>query len=158
MDKLIVTGLEELDGEYDCDFTEMTLLVGEPQSLTNAEGHRIKTMTGVRAGELYEALTAGDNDVLVALAAIILTRAGKRFDESRLWDAKIGAIDFKFESPAGGDVQVPPAERTAPDEPSTNGGGSGGPESGQSPNGPSGTGQSTSPTSPVASDLPISAI
>lgn len=85
MDKLIITGLGSLDGTIDFDIEELLA------NLTNREIHRIKTMSGVRLGELMDALGAGDNDVLIALAAILLAQRGKRFDEDQLWDAPAGS-------------------------------------------------------------------
>jgi hypothetical protein len=108
VDKLKVTGISKLvDGEYEFDLAEMMSL-GEPGSLTNREGHRLKVMSGVRMGELEEALLAGDNDVLVALAAIVLERRGKRVDENMLWDAPMGSgleieIGDREDTPAEGE-------------------------------------------------------
>jgi hypothetical protein len=90
-DKLIVTGVgASVDGEYDCDIIGM-LVPGNPETLTNAEGRRIKLMTGLRAGELEEALLSDDNDLTVAVAAVVLARHGKTVDEKKLWDAPMGA-------------------------------------------------------------------
>lgn len=121
-DKLRVKGLgPKLDGEYPCNLTGM-LLESTPHTLTNREGHRVKVMSGVRAGELWESMTAGDNDVLLALAAIVLTRAGKNFDDEQLWDAPMGSgLEFevadRVEEEA--DDEDPPAtEESMPPEPS----------------------------------------
>src|SRR4249920_3757504 len=95
-DTLIVRDIPLLQGTYKCNVTAM-LLESTPHTLTNREGHRVKIMSGVRAGELWEAMEAGDNDVLLALAAVVLTRAGKRFDEAILWDAPMGsAVEFEI--------------------------------------------------------------
>lgn len=124
-DKLIVKGLGRLDGEYEFDFAGM-LGIGTPDSLTNREGHRIKTMSGVRAGELEDALIAGDNDVLVAFAAIILARAGKTVNEEQLWDAPMGSgVQFDLETREAeeeDDADSPPPE-TGEDETDTSDGG-----------------------------------
>lgn len=91
MDRFVVTGLgRHLDGSYDCDLAAM-LTVGHPDCLTNREGHRVKLLSGVRMGELEEALRAGDNDVLLALGAVVLSRHGKRVDDEALWDAPMGS-------------------------------------------------------------------
>lgn len=124
MDKLIVEGIPALNGVYEFDITEL-LALGAPGALTNREGHRIKMMSGVRVGELMDALEAGDNDVVIALAAIVMTRKGKRVDEELLWDAPIGGgvtldIATRVEE---GDAEDPPAE--AATAPQTNGGESG---------------------------------
>lgn len=83
-DKLIIEGIPPLDGEYEFDFAELL------DSLTNREYHVIKVMTGVRAAEVFEAMEAGDTDLVMALAVIILRRRGKRVDEDRFWDAEAG--------------------------------------------------------------------
>lgn len=118
-DKLIVKGLgPKLDGEYPCNLTSM-LLESTPHTLTNREGHRVKVMSGVRAGELWEAMSAGDNDVLLALAAVVLTRAGKDFEEDMLWDAPMGSgVAFEVEErEEEADEEDPPAEESEPPEP-----------------------------------------
>lgn len=121
MDKLVVTGLgRRLDGEYEFDLSGL-LGVGTPDSLTNRELHRIKVMSGVRAGELEDALVAFDNDVLVALAAVVLTRHGKVVDEEKLWDAPAGSgLRLEIGERDEDDPPVVPAE--TPD--SASGGGS----------------------------------
>ncbi len=97
-DKLIVSDLDALNGEYEFSIVDM-VSVGLPDSLTNREGHELKVKTGVRIGELEDALDAGDNDVLVQFAIFILKRAGKRFDEDRVWDSQMGtAIQFDLAS------------------------------------------------------------
>jgi hypothetical protein len=74
-----------LDGEYPLDGT----------TFTNRELRTIKQMSGVRALELSEAFTAGDNDLFVAFAAIALARAGKPYSEDALWEADGGKITFE---------------------------------------------------------------
>ncbi len=86
MNKLIVT-IPSLEGTY--EFEDFS-------SFTNRELHRIKKMTGIRLGEFQEALEAGDNDLLVALSALILEREGKPVDDDVLWDAEAGALVFDF--------------------------------------------------------------
>ena len=44
---------------------------------TNRELHLIKQIAGVRAGELFDAMEVGDNDLVVALAHIAVKRAGR---------------------------------------------------------------------------------
>lgn len=121
-DKMTVSGLgPSLDGTYEFDLAEL-FTVGAPNQLNNREGHRLKTMTGVRMGEIQEALTAGDNDVAVGLAAILLSRHGKRYDEAVLWDAPMGAaIQFELADDEG-DAEVPPAEATVTPLPSRSSG------------------------------------
>jgi hypothetical protein len=115
-DFLTVVDLSPLDGRYPFSMTEM-MSIGLPQSLTNREGHELKRMSGIRIGELEDALMAGDNDVLVAFAVLILRRNGKRFEEDRLWDAPIGAaFQFDFAHQREDETEIPPAE--TPLEPS----------------------------------------
>lgn len=95
-DTLILEGLSRyLDGEYPFDLRGL-LTIGHEECMTNREIHRIKTMAGVRFGELPDALAAEDMDVRTAIAAIVLTRAGKRFEEDVLWDGTLGSISFRI--------------------------------------------------------------
>jgi hypothetical protein len=71
----------QLDGEYPMVF-----------DFTNRDLRTIKQMSGVRALEIEDALQAGDNDVLVAMTAIALHRAGKQFVDDVLWDAPAGSL------------------------------------------------------------------
>lgn len=106
-DKLIVAGLNGLDGEY--DFSLISLLtIGSPDALTGREVHNLKVMTGIRMGELEDALSAGDNDVMLGLAAIVMRRHGRTFADDQVWDAPIGS--FGFELAAVEDDAVPPPQ------------------------------------------------
>lgn len=148
MDKLIVKGIPPLDGEYEFDIAGM-LSQGHPECLTNREGHRIKVMTGVRVGQLEEAFAAGDNDVLVAFAAVIFARAGKHFDEDILWDAPMGSgLDFVIakRDEEGQVVDVPPVPAPPTSSQERNGGGSSKTTSDHPGNDPSRTGGRSSET------------
>src|SRR5574338_873884 len=96
-DKLIVSSINDaIDGEHPCDILGM-LTIGHPNSLTNRELHRIKVMTGILAGDLFDAINNSDMDASVALAAVILTRADKSFQDDWLWDAPMGSgLTFEF--------------------------------------------------------------
>src|SRR5574338_1117675 len=96
-DKLIVSSINDaIDGEHPCDILGM-LTVGHPESLTNRELHRIKVMTGILAGDLFDAINNSDMDASVALAAVILTRSNKTYQDDWLWDAPMGAgITFEI--------------------------------------------------------------
>lgn len=75
---------------------------------TNRELHIIKQVSGVRAGELFDAMEAGDMDLLVALAHIGVRRSGAgspTLDD--LWDMEAGAIT----------ITPPPDEVTDPADP-----------------------------------------
>jgi hypothetical protein len=151
VDKLIVRGLGGIDGEYTCDLAGM-LSMGHPETLTNREGHRIKTMTGLRAGELEDALNQGDNDLLIALGAIVLARHGKRFEEDSLWDAPMGSgLDWKIGETEETEPVDPPLP-LATDEPGRNGGVSSNPISGHQENDPNGIGSPSSGTPISAPD------
>lgn len=59
----------------------------------------VKRVSGVRAGELEEALQAGDAEVVVALALIAARRAGQTPDEDALLDGK-AEVGVRFEDGA----------------------------------------------------------
>lgn len=135
-DKLIVKGLGAIDGEYEFDLYEL-LGIGTSTSLTNRELHRIKEMTGVRAGELIESLAAGDNDVVVGLAAVILTRNRRAFTDDLLWDAPAeSSLAFQL-ADREADPQTPTEEAETS---SASGGVSSTPPSAKQENGQSPTG------------------
>lgn len=105
MAKMILNGIHPYDGEYEIP----------NGGWTNRELHFIKQTCGVRAGELEEALQAGDVGVQVALTAVILKRAGHNVNVEILWDAdpeKFDVIDDEQEA----DQDRPPAS-----SPTTNG-------------------------------------
>lgn len=142
-DKLIITGISPYDGEYDFDILE---LIG---SLTNRELHRVKLMSGIRAGELFDSLKAGDTDLIIALAVVELTRRGRRVDEDAFWDAPaLGGVTLDIAERE--DDEDPPAEAAIgdTDSPKPNGG-----ESSKEPSdkdqasSPSPTGRRASPRS-----------
>lgn len=110
MDKLIIKTIEGVNGEYDFDIVTM-LTEGHAESLTSREGHRIKVMTGLRAGELTDAVSAGDSDVLLAIAAVVLTRNGKQYNDDALWDAPMGAFTFELADRDVEDDAGPPATK-----------------------------------------------
>ena len=104
-DKIVIEGIDAYDGEYEFDAS----------TLTNRELHTIKRLTGVRAGELEDAMRAADTDLLIAFAAIAINRAGKPVIEDVLWDAPIGLIRYVGEE---SDAR-PPDEATQGHEPET---------------------------------------
>jgi hypothetical protein len=126
-DKLVLTGIRKgVDGEYPCDIVGM-LTVGHPEMLTYREGHRLKNMTGIRAGEVDEALAKGDTDLVIGLAAIVLARDGKTVSDDLLWDAPMEA-----------GIQLVLGEREAEEEPD---------ESPLPETSPTGSSDASSPTS-----------
>jgi len=63
-----------------------------PESFTYREMGRIKTLTGIRAGEIEDALLAGDSDVIVAISQIAAERAGDAAPIEALENLEFGAI------------------------------------------------------------------
>ncbi len=84
------------NGEYDLDLSYFT----------NRELHIIKKETGIRAGELPEALAAADTDLLVAFALIGMRRKGLDVSSDALWDLPSGKIVIDV----SGDDAGPPDE------------------------------------------------
>src|SRR5687768_106379 len=101
MTKVLLKGVHPaLDGAYEFD----------PESgWTNFELHAIKRATGLAAGELEDAYARHDNDVVVALAMVVLLRDGKMNGQTpwsseqmqALWKAPLGAITTEDEEPEG---------------------------------------------------------
>jgi hypothetical protein len=69
-----------------------------PESVTHREAARIKTSTGLRLGEIGDALDRGDPDVVLAFALIAAARVGDIISEDSLWDLELGAIRLEGES------------------------------------------------------------
>lgn len=112
MPSLTIEGVPGYDGEYPLDLSYFT----------NRELHLIKELSGVRAGELEEAFEAGDNDLMVALAAIAVTRKrGSKPNLDALWDAPAAKLtlnaDADEEGAEGDDESLPP--QTEPDDDAT---------------------------------------
>lgn len=125
MDTLTIKGVgRRVDGVYECDVAAM-LDVSSDEALTNKEAHLIKRLSGVRGNEIIEAFLAGDTDVRMSLAMIVLGRHGKEVEESALWNARIGATIFELgpdDQPA--ETDPPTMEGEPPSLPSSDGGGS----------------------------------
>jgi hypothetical protein len=100
MSSIKITGVgRAYDGEYPFDGTYFT----------NRELHTIKRMAGIRAGEIPDALEAGDNDLVVALTVIALERNGKTVHEDTLWNANVGCIEAVLgDGEQGADDEDPP--------------------------------------------------
>lgn len=88
--KVAIDNVPGLDGTYEFN-----------DPLTNDDYRFIKREAGVRAGELHEAMLAGDNDLAVCFAIIAIRRSGREFDPRLLWDAEAGhiTIDASDEEP-----------------------------------------------------------
>lgn len=136
-DKVVISKeLSPYDGEYEFELGE---LLG---TLTNRELHRIKILTGLRAGEIGEAFTAEDSDVLLALTVVILERKGQTVVDDLLWDAPLGAIKLVLgveESPPEETQETPESEQQTLDKSASSGNDSpldsDQPANGQSPTG-----------------------
>lgn len=136
-----IAGVPSLDGEYELDVNRFT----------NLELHIIKQEAGVRAGEIEEAWTAKDNDVIVAFVLIALRRAGKgevAALRDSVWEADTGSIKLDLtreeREQQEADEKIPPAsepEAHSENETSLDPSGSGSPtDSAQPANGQSLTG------------------
>ena len=148
--KLVITDIHEgINGEYPCDLIGM-LTIGHPDSLTNRELHRIKVMTGLVASRLFDAINEGDMDAELGIAAVVLDRNGREFQEDWLWDAPMGSA-MKFETKADKEEELPPANDAPVNTPTgaseKSGGVSSEPKSETPPKDPSGTGSRPSVTS-----------
>lgn len=86
MATLKIEGVPPHDGEYDLDIAR----------LKGSDLHLIKEISGVRVNELQEALEAGDYDLVVAMAVIVLRRAGRTVEPAEIMEAEIGALTVDF--------------------------------------------------------------
>jgi hypothetical protein len=132
-----IEGIPPWDGVYELDLTYFT----------NRELHQIKVVSDVRAGELSSEFARGNNDLVVAVAAIALKRNGKEVPIDELWDAPVGKIVLED------DAEV---EDVDPPSPTSNVNGL--PDVGNvqpDPSGPSSNGSSDDPlvTNPVSIGL-----
>lgn len=77
-----------------------------PDQLTGREFGLVKQATGLRAGEIEEALDAGDVELVLTLAVIAMRRAGKEVDVEDLLDLPVGegTIEIRDEE----DEELPP--------------------------------------------------
>jgi hypothetical protein len=136
-DTLKIRGIDGIDGDYKFDLIKLLALTGpSPEALTNGELHRIKTMTGIRAGEIGSAFQADDSDLMIGIAAVVLERNKVRFDDQMLWDAQFLAIEIEMgkrtrdgdgdvgppESPLASDETDSPARTEQPPETKTSSG------------------------------------
>lgn len=111
-DRIIIKGIPPYDGEYPITFDVLSM----------EELHTIKRISGVRAGEIREAIKAGDSDLVVAFAVIAMERAGKTVDEDVLWKSKGGAIDVAVAKRPKDGEQSPPEVRPQTTESPVSGG------------------------------------
>lgn len=102
MPTIKIEGVPPYDGEYDL-----------AMDFTNREFHTIKQISGIRAGELEEAMQKRDTDLIVALAVNALRRAGRNVSIEALWDAPTGKIVLDLTDLAGSEAATPPASKRA---------------------------------------------
>ncbi len=84
MANVVIKNVPGIDGSYELELGRFTL----------GELHVIKKQAGVRAGEIEDAMRAGDTDLLVAFALIALKRAGREIAPERLWEADSAGIEL----------------------------------------------------------------
>ena len=82
-----------------------------PDNFTYREMNRIKRLTGLRAGELFPALEAGDTDVAVAFAITAMDREGRLESEDEIMDLELDKITLDFGEESNGG---PPDEAAPP--------------------------------------------
>lgn len=113
--RLTVKDVPGLDGDYDADFSRFT----------NNEGKLIKRLSGVRMGEIRDAMKAGDNDLIVACAVVFMARAGKdpEMVEQLLGEADIGCIELDVTDEEKAEAKKLDADARPPDSPTQNGNG-----------------------------------
>jgi hypothetical protein len=80
-----------------------------PDKFTGKDLSLIKRLSGVRGNELTEALKAGDYDLTIALAAIVLERAGQTPDIDKLYALEVGEIRASDDTPEEEDESPPAA-------------------------------------------------
>lgn len=99
MDKFTVTGVPGFDGDYPIDIGAFTM----------RELHIIKDVAGVRAGELEEAFSAGDTDVILAVAVIAVRRNGGDFKafQTVAWESEMGSLTFVADEEETADPPIP---------------------------------------------------
>lgn len=104
--KLKLTGVPPYDGEYPFDLDHFT----------NRELKIIKKTSGYTGPEWPTAFSRGDNDFLVALAFVMLRRAGHvNIREDALWDAPAdSSIDIIVDEVAVVDAGPPPQPTPSP--------------------------------------------
>lgn len=96
-----------------------------PEPMTYRELGRIKRMTGYRAGEIGEALIAGDTDAVLALSVVASERAGEPITLDQLENLEVGQIrveaDDEDEDPTPAAAEDAGGESDAPTIPDSGG-------------------------------------
>ena len=100
MFRLKIEDVPGLDGEYPVELS----------SFKNREHRKINEISGLGVLEYQEALEKGNIAFLVAVAYIVLTRAGREVDVEQLWDANDTALGWLNDEVA--DASTPAVERS----------------------------------------------
>jgi hypothetical protein len=89
MSKFVVTGMPAFNGEYPFEI----------ESFTMRELQIIKRISGLRTNELDEAIEAGDNTLMLALAVIAVRRNGREWEafEKLAWESEVGDISLEVD-------------------------------------------------------------
>lgn len=90
-----------------------------PDGVTHREAARIKSSTGLRLGEIGDALERGDPDVVLAFALIAAARVGDIIDEDSLWDLELGSIRLDSDEDDAEDPTAAAEEDAAADDAKT---------------------------------------
>ena len=118
MSKLVIAQVPGVDGSYEFDFEDRLAERGW-SALAATELEFI-----VFRDTYEEAFDKGDNDMMVALALIVLKRHGKVIPHDALWDAPAGCLTFGMDDVAEDDAVPPPSgpavnvSDSAPSDPS----------------------------------------
>ncbi len=80
MDTLTIKGQgRRIDGDYPCEILGM-LSLGHDEVLNNQEANLVKQISGAIGSEIADGFVRGDAAVRMALAIVVLERAGIRLD------------------------------------------------------------------------------
>jgi hypothetical protein len=106
-DRIVIEGIPRYNGDYPVELAD--------RPFTMREFHLIKKISGVRLGELMDAMAAGDTDVIIAMAVIALIRNQKISKEQALpvsealLESDVGSIIYVDDEEA---EPVPPPSET----------------------------------------------
>jgi hypothetical protein len=93
----------------------------ELDTITFREARTIKKLTGLRLGEYEDAFEVVDADLMVALAAVALTREDRGADVDSLFELGIDKIRFDFTEEG---IDLPPPVEPSPENGASAGDGS----------------------------------